>query len=115
MNTGKLLFTQLMDCVPWTSFARSVARYGGDHRMRRFSCAEQYRAMAFAQLTYRECLRDIEACLNAQPNKIYAMGFRSQVRRSTLADANELRDWRIHADLAQRLMAQALRPGRPRH
>jgi hypothetical protein len=107
MNTGKLLFAQLMDFVPWTSFARSVVRYGGDHRMRSFSCAEQYRAMAFAQLTYRESLRDIEACLNAQPNKLYAMGFRTPVRRSTLADANELRDWRIYAELAQRLMAQA--------
>jgi len=107
MNTGKLLFAQLMDFVPWTSFARSVVRYGGDHRMRKFSCAEQYRAMAFAQLTYRESLRDIEACLSAQPNKLYAMGFRSPVRRSTLADANELRDWRIYAELAQRLMAQA--------
>ena len=107
MNTGKLLFAQLMDFIPWTSFARSVARYGGDHRMRSFSCAEQYRAMAFAQLTYRESLRDIEACLNAQPNKLYAMGFRSPVRRSTLADANELRDWRIYAELAQRLMVQA--------
>jgi len=75
--------------------------------MRKFSRAEQYRAMAFAQLTYRESLRDIEACLNAQPNKLCAMGFRSPVRRSTLADANELRDWRIYAELAQRLMAQA--------
>jgi hypothetical protein len=107
LNAGRLLFAQLMDFVPWTSFARSVVRYGGDHRMRSFSCAEQYRAMAFAQLTYRESLRDIEACLNAQPNKLYAMGFRSPVRRSTLADANELRDWRIYAELAQRLMAQA--------
>jgi hypothetical protein len=107
MNTGRLLFAQLMDFVPWTSFARSVVRYGGDHRVRSFSCAEQYRAMAFAQLTYRESLRDIEACLNAQPNKLYAMGFRSPVRRSTLADANELRDWRIYAELAQRLMGQA--------
>jgi len=109
MNTGSLLFAQLMDFVPWTSFARSVVRYGGDHRMRSFSCAEQYRAMAFAQLTYRESLRDIEACLNAQPNKLYAMGFRTPVRRSTLADANELRDWRIYAELAQRLMTQARR------
>jgi hypothetical protein len=107
MNAGKLLFAQLMDFVPWTSFARSVARYGGDDRVRRFSCAEQYRAMAFAQLAYRESLRDIEACLNAQPNKLYAMGFRTPVRRSTLADANELRDWRIYAELAQHLMAQA--------
>ena len=81
MNTGKLLFAQLMDFLPWTSFARDVAPYGGDHRIRTFSCAEQYRAMAFAQLTYRESLRDIEACLNARPNKLYAMGFRSPVRR----------------------------------
>jgi hypothetical protein len=107
MNAGKLLFAQLMDFIPWTSFSRSVNRYGGDRRVRSFSCAEQFRAMAFAQLTYRESLRDIEACLNAQPNKLYAMGFRSPVRRSTLADANELRDWRIYAELAERLMAQA--------
>jgi len=107
MNAGKLLFAQLMDFIPWTSFDRSVERYGGDHRMRSFSCGEQFRAMAFAQLTYRESLRDIEACLNAQPNKLYAMGFRTPVRRSTLADANELRDWRIYAELAQRLMVQA--------
>jgi Domain of unknown function (DUF4372) len=103
MNAGKLLFARLMDFVPWTSFARSVVRHGGDHRVRRFSCAEQYRAMAFAQLTYRESLRDIEACLNAQTNNLYAMGFRAPVYRSTLAYANELRDWRIYADLAQRL------------
>jgi hypothetical protein len=107
LNAGKLLFAQLMDFLPWTSFARDVAHYGGDHRVRAFSCAEQYRAMAFAQLTYRESLRDIEACLNAQPNKLYALGFRSPVRRSTLADANERRDWRIYAALAQRLMRQA--------
>ncbi len=109
MNAGKLLFSQLMDFVPWTSLARSVARYGGDRRVRVLTCTEQYRAMAFAQLTYRESLRDIEACLNAQPNKLYAMGFRAPLRRSTLADANRIRDWRIYADLAQRLMAQARR------
>ena len=107
MNTGKLLFAQLMDFLPWTSFARSVARFGGDHRVRSLSCAEQFRAMAFAQLTYRESLRDIEACLNAQPAKLYPKGFRSPVRRSTLAEANESRGWRIHAELAQRLMLQA--------
>ena len=107
MNAGKLLFAQLMDFLPWTSFARSVARYGGDCRVRSLSCAEQFRAMAFAQLTYRESLRDIEACLSAQPAKLYAMGFRSPVRRSTLAEANESRDWRIYAELAQRLMVQA--------
>ena len=107
MNAGKLLFAQLMDFLPWTSFARSVARYGGDYRVRSFSCAEQFRAMAFAQLAYRESLRDIEACLSAQPAKLYPMGFRSPVRRSTLAEANENRDWRIYAELAQRLMLQA--------
>jgi len=107
VNVGKLLFAQLMDFLPWTSFSRSVARYGGDRRVRSFSCAEQFRAMAFAQLTYRESLRDIEACLGAQPAKLYPMGFRSPVRRSTLAEANESRDWRIYAELAQRLMLQA--------
>ena len=107
MNAGKLLFSQLMDFLPWTSFARSVARYGGDRRVRSLTCAEQFRAMAFAQLTYRESLRDIEACLTAQPAKLYPMGFRSPVRRSTLAEANESRDWRIYAELAQRLMVQA--------
>lgn len=107
MNAGKLLFAQLMDFVSWTSFARSVARYGGDFRVCTFPCAEQYRAMAFAQLIYRESLRDIAACLNAQSKKLYAMGFRSPVRRSTLAEANENRDWCIYAELAQRLMAQA--------
>jgi len=105
MNADKLLFAQLMDFIPWTSFARSVAHYG-DRRVRSLTCTEQYRAMAFAQLTYRESLRDIEACLNTQPNKLYSMGFRAPVRRSTLADANQLRDWRIYAELAQRLMAQ---------
>jgi len=107
LNAGKLLFAQLMDFLPWTSFARSVARCGGDRKVRSLTCAEQFRAMAFAQLTYRESLRDIEACLNSQPSKLYPMGFRSPVRRSTLAEANESRDWRIHAELAQRLMLQA--------
>lgn len=109
MNAGKVLFAQLMDFLPWSSFARSVARYGGDRRVRSLTCAEQFRAMAFAQLTFRESLRDIEACLGAQPSKLYHLGFRSPVRRSTLAEANESRDWRIHAELAQRLIAQARR------
>ena len=107
MNAGTLLFAQLMDFLPWTSFARSVARYGGDRRLRSLSCAEQFRAMAFAQLTYRESLRDTETCLSAQPAKLYPMGFRSPVRRSTLAEANEGLDWRIYAELAQRLMFEA--------
>src|SRR5450432_3052594 len=109
MYSGKTVFAQLMDCLPWSTFSRLVARYGGDYDVRTFPCVEQYRAMAFAQLTYRESLRDIEACLSAQPSKLYPMGFRSPVRRSTLAEANESRDWRIYAELAQRLMLQARR------
>ena len=109
MNSGKTLFAQLMDFLPWSTFTRIVSRYGGDWRVRRLSCAEQYRAMAFAQLTYRESLRDIETCLSAQAAKLYAMGFGDPVRRSTLADANEARDWRIYAELAQRLIVQARR------
>ena len=89
MNTGKTLFAQLMDFLPWTTFTRIVDRYGGDHRVRTLSCAEQYRSMAFAQLTYRESLRDIETCLSVHASKLYHMGFRQPVRRSTLADANE--------------------------
>jgi len=107
MYAGKTLFAQLMDFVPWTTFTRIVSRYGGDRRVRILPCAEQYRAMAFAQLTYRESLRDIETCLSVQASKLYHMGLREPVRRSTLADANETRDWRIYADLAQRLIAQA--------
>ena len=111
MYAGKTLFAQLMDFLPWSTFARLVERYRGDHRVRTFTCAEQYRAMAFAQLTYRESLRDIETCLSAQAAKLYHMGFREpgagQLRRSTLSDANEARDWRIWAELAQRLIAQA--------
>ena len=107
MYTGKTLFAQLMDFVPWTTFVKIVARYSGDHRVRTLSCGEQYRAMAFAQLTYRESLRDIETCLSVQVSKLYHLGFREPVRRSTLADAHEMRDWRIHAELAQRLIAQA--------
>src|SRR5258708_35715130 len=98
-----------MDFVPWTTFSKIVGRYSGDHGVRRMSCAEHYRAMAFAQLTYRESLRDIETCLSVQVSKLYSMGFRDAVRRSTLADANEARDWRIYAELAQRLIVQARR------
>jgi hypothetical protein len=107
MNLGKTLFAQLMEFVPWTSFARIVARYGGDFRVRSLSCTEQFRAMAFAQLTYRESLRDIEICLLANQTKLYGMGFRSPVKRSTLADANEGRDWRIWEDLAIMLIQRA--------
>jgi hypothetical protein len=96
-----------MDFVPWTSFDRLVTKYGGDVRVRKFRCTEQFRAMAFAQLTFRESLRDIEACLNAQPSKLYGMGFRNPVARSTLADANEQRDWRMWHDLAAILVGRA--------
>ena len=92
MYTGKTLFAQLMEFLPWSTFARLVVRYDGDRRVRTLTCAEQYRAMAFAQLTYRESLRDID--LAAQSAKLYHMGFREPVRRATLADANEARDWR---------------------
>jgi hypothetical protein len=109
MNTGKTLFAQLMDFLPWSTFARIVSRYGGDRAVRALPCTEQFRAMAFAQLTYRESLRDIEACLSAQAHKLYHIGFRQPVPRSTLADANEVRDWRIYADFAHRLIAQARR------
>ena len=109
MNTGKTLFAQLMDFLPWSTFTRIVTRYDGDRAVRTLSCAEQYRVMAFAQLTYRESLRDIETCLSAQAAKLYHMGFRQPVRRSTLADANEARDWRIYAEFAHRLIAQARR------
>ena len=107
MNAGKMLFAQLMDFLPWSTFNRYVARYGGDKGVRTLTCAEQFRVMAFAQLTYRESLRDIEVSLSAQASKLYHMGFREPVRRSTLADANELRDWRIYADFAARLIIQA--------
>ena len=109
MNTGKTLFAQIMDFLPWSTFDRIVARYDGNRGVRKLSCAAQYQIMAFAQLTYRESLRDIEACLSAQTAKLYHMGLREPVRRSTLADANESRDWRIYAEFAQRLIAQARR------
>lgn len=104
MNQGRTLFEQLMEFVPWTSLARIVDRYGGDYRVRRFNCAEQFRVMAFAQLTWRESLRDIETVLGANASKLYGMGLRSAVRRATLADANESRDWRIWAELAALLI-----------
>ena len=107
MNSGKTLFAQIMDLLPWTTFARYVQRYGGDRGVRTLACTEHFRIMAFAQLTYRESLRDIETCLTAQASKLYHMGLREPVRRSTLADANESRDWRIYAEFAQRLIEQA--------
>lgn len=107
MHVGKTLFAQVMEFLPWSTFQRIVDRYQGDHRVRKLCCGEQFRCMAFAQLTYRESLRDIEVCLGAQGPKLYHMGLRQAVSRSTLADANESRDWRIYAELAQRLITQA--------
>lgn len=109
MHVGKLVFAQLMDHLPWKSFGRIVERYGGDHRVRDFSCANQFRCMAFAQLTYRESLRDIITCLRAHSAKLYHVGIRGSVARSTLADANEARDWRIYAQFAQHLIRIARR------
>lgn len=107
MHSGQTLFSQVMDFVPWTSFNRIVARYRGDRDTRTLRCTEHFRVMAFAQVTYRESLRDIEACLGAQPSKLYGMGLRGPVAKSTLADANELRDWRIWSDLAAILVKRA--------
>ena len=114
MNLGKTLFAQLMDFLPWKTFHRIVARCSllvarcdGDRYVKFMTCADQFRVMAFAQLTYRESLRDIEVCLSAQTAKLYHMGLPQDVKRSTLADANEARDWRIHAEFAQHLIGQA--------
>ena len=109
MYTGKLIFAQAMDYLPQHTLRRCIQRYDGNKNIKHFTCQDQYRCMAFAQLTYRESLRDIEACLKAQSNKLYHMGIRSAVARSTLADANEKRDWRIYADLAQSLIQTARR------
>src|SRR5207342_3012470 len=106
MHTGKLVFAQLMDHLPLTSLRRCVARYGGHHKVQHFSCLDQYLSMAFAQLTFRESLRDIEACLRAQSSKLYHLGIRLVVARNTLANANAVRDWRIYADFAQSLIAR---------
>jgi hypothetical protein len=107
MYAGKTLFAQIRDFLPWSTFHRIVARYGGDHRIRTYRCAEQFRILALAQMTYRESLRDIEACLSAQASKLYHMGINGAISRSTLADANESRDWRIYADFAPRFITQA--------
>lgn len=107
MNSGKTLFAQVMEFVPWTSFSRIVTRYSGDARVTTLPCTEHFRIMAYAQLTWRESLRDIEATLSANATKLYGMGLRQAVRRSTLADANERRDWRIWADFAAVLIRRA--------
>jgi hypothetical protein len=108
MNLGRTVFSQLVAFLPDREFRRCVARYNGDQRLRGFSCWDQFLCMAFAQFTYREGLRDIEACLRSTPDKLYHMGIRGRVSRSTLADANERHDWRIFADFAQILIARAL-------
>jgi hypothetical protein len=107
MNGGKSIFSQLTDFLPWYQFQECVARYRGDYKLKSFSCWDQFLCMAFAQLTYRESLRDIEACLRANHSKLYHMGIRGQVSRNTLANANSVRDWRIYADFAQVLIKQA--------
>jgi hypothetical protein len=107
MITGKLIFSQVMDFMPLHTFRRCVTRYQGNSNVRTFTCLDQYLCMAFAQLTYRESLRDIEACLRAQQQKLYHMGIHGTVAKSNLADANELRDWRIYADLAHSLIVTA--------
>ncbi len=104
MNLGRIVFSQLMDQLPSYEFQKCVARYRGDYQQKKFSCWDQFLCMAFAQLTYRESLRDIEACLRSLGAKLYHVGFRGKVARSTLADANESRDWRIYADFAQVLI-----------
>src|SRR6202795_2196947 len=109
MNRGKLVFAQLMQHLPLTTFRRCVARYQGERKVKSFSCLDQFLCMAFAQLTYRESLRDIEACLRAQQSKLYHLGIRSAVARNTLANANAVRDWRIYADFAQSLIGIARR------
>ena len=107
MNAGRTVFSQLIEFLPHQEFQKCVARYAGNRYLKNLSCWDQYLAMAFAQLTYRESLRDIEACLRSVGGKLYHMGFRGKVARSTLADANESRDWRIYADFAQVLIAIA--------
>jgi len=104
MNTGRTVFSQLMDFLPLSEFRRCVERYKGNYYLKSFSCLDQFLCMAFAQLSYRESLRDIESCLRSMQNKLYHMGIRSRVSRSTLANANEKRDWRIYADFAQVLI-----------
>jgi Transposase DDE domain. len=109
MNLGKFVFAQVIEHLPLHAFHRCVLRYSGEHKVKRFSCLDQYLCMAFAQLTYRESLRDIEACLRVQSSKLYHLGFRSPVARNTLANANATRDWRIYCDFAQSLIGTARR------
>ena len=107
MNSGKTIFSQLMDFLPSHEFRQCVDRYNGNYKLKSFSCWDQFLCMAFAQLTYRESLRDIEACLRSVGTKLYHMGFRSYIARNTLANASQTRDWRIYADFAQVLICIA--------
>ena len=107
MNTGKTIFSQVMEFLPLYEFHKCVARYQGDHRIKNFSCMDQFLCMGFAQLTYRESLRDIQSCLRFMQPKLYHMGICGTISKSTLADANENRDWHIYADFAQVLIHQA--------
>lgn len=107
MNKGQSIFSQIMDFLPLKSFQHCVKKYHGNYKVKSFTCLDQFYSMAFAQLTYRESLRDIESCLRSQPNQLYHMGFRSIVSRNTLAHANEKRDWRIYAEFAQILIHRA--------
>jgi hypothetical protein len=109
MHSGKLVFAQVMEFAPWHTFRRLVAKYKGNFNVRTFSCVDQFLCMAFAQLTYRESLRDVEACLRAQPTKLYHLGIHGKVSRSALADANESRDWRIYCEFAHALIRIARR------
>lgn len=107
MNTGKTVFAQIMNFLPLQEFRKCVNRYQGNHKVQKFSCYDQFLCMSFAQLTYRESLRDIEACLRSMQTKLYHLGFRGKISRSTLADANEKRSWQIYADFAQLLISTA--------
>jgi len=109
MYAGTTVFSQLMQQLPWHHFHRCVRRYNGDHKVKEFRCSDHYRVMSFAQLTYRESLRDIEACLRAVRAKLYHMGIHSTVSRNNLSNANRQRDWRIYAEFAQRLIVEARR------
>jgi len=107
MYLGRTVFAQVMDALPLRRFHTCVKRYDGNHKVKAFTCLDQFRVMAFAQLTYRQSLRDIEACLRAMQPKLYHMGIRSAVSRNTLANANAVRDWRIYADFAQVMIGRA--------
>ena len=107
MSKGQTVFSQIMDFLPIYEFRKCVKRYNGDYRVKNFTCCNQFLSLAFAQLTYRESLRDIESCLNSMSRRLYHMGFRGKISKSTLADANEKRPWQIYADFAQVMINRA--------